>query len=316
MRFRVTTAIAATAAALALATVSTTAQATPAGCTWTPTVLSGHAGLHWERVTGMSPDGTVSVGDGLSAGPLVGVLWFGTTPADLPPVGDQVDNAPNDVNNSGVVAGYTWQDATEEARPYRYHDGAYEWLPAPVASGAVATDINEAGDVAGWYLDTTGRTNTVVWPAAAPGTFVPVGAGEPAGIDDAGRVVTSAGLIWSPGGATRTITEHRGAKPAKFADGRIVGTEYGITDEIIEWNLDGRTTRVLPNASGAAGVNALGTVVGIGREPDKSGNWTIWSGGAANPVEHAAFGGVNAKNTAFGQFAAPEGNSAAIFTCS
>jgi hypothetical protein len=277
-----------------------------------PTVLPGHAGSRPGGVTGVSPDGTVAVGEGRTDGPIVGVEWFGTTPVKMNDVAPGVDNAPADVNNSRYVAGYTWNDATGESQPYKYRGLNYQILPVPAGLHGVATDINEAGDVAGWAVDyATGATTALFWPAAAPRTFVVVGPGQPVGLDDAGRIVTNRGLIWSPDGTTRTIKQHRGgARPQQYADGRISGG--GSTagqSEAVEWNLDGNITRVVPGVQTVEGINSRGTIVGF-----RNTGWAIWSDTTPQPVS-GSLNGVNAANTAFGTFEIDGETASAIYTC-
>jgi hypothetical protein len=263
----------------------------------------------------------VAVGDGTDDGTddgtfntrFRGILWFGSTPVDMPNGGwgDTVDNGPNDVNSSGVVAGYTYDIATDVSRPYRYRGGRYEWLPLPAGFGGVATDVNEAGDVAGWLIDSSGATSTVLWRPGQP--HVIIGSGQPIGLDDAGRVVTNQGLIWSPDGSTRTIKQRRDAKPEKYADGRIVGSARHH-NEIVEWNLDGVVTRVLPNGGIVRAVNASGVIAGSYRAPGGKSGWAIWSGGSVQHVD-GYVAGITETGIAFGESGLAGAVQATIFTC-
>ncbi|TWP48014.1 hypothetical protein FKR81_30590 [Lentzea tibetensis] len=314
MRFPVATA----AVALVLATLPVTAQAAPSGCVWTPTALPMHDGIKRERVVGMSPDGSVAVGDGTEDGTLEtrlrGLLWFGSTLVEMPNGGwgDTVDNGPNDVNNSGVVAGYTYDNDNGLSRPYRYRDGHYEWLPVPAGLDGIATDINEAGDIAGWLLDSRGVTSTILWRAGQPSVII--GAGQPIGLDDAGRVVTDQGLIWSPDGSTRTIKQRRDAKPRKYANGRVIGQTRAGREELVEWNLDGVVTRVLPGGRLAEGINGSGVVAGSYQEPGGKSGWAIWSGGSVQFIDGYA-GGITENGIAFGENVIAGVSRAVVFHC-
>jgi hypothetical protein len=317
MRFRVTTAAAATTAALVLATQPAPAQAAPDNCVWTPTTLADHPSVGRETAGGISPDGKVLIGDGTPDGtlntPLRGILWLDGVPVDMASVGD-VDNSPMDVTNSAVVAGYTYDANTDQARPYRYHDGSYEWLAIPADGSVVATAINEAGDIAGWSVNSDGTTSAVLWPATAPGAYVTIGAGYPIGLDEAGVVVTDNRLIRFPDGSTSTFKQRRDAKPLRYAEGRIVGSAGSDdTSEAVEWNLDGKVTRVVPGAGYLKGVNSRGTIVGM-HEGVGQRHWAIWSSDTAQDIQGYAEG-VGESDTAYGVATVNGRNEAAIFTC-
>ncbi len=300
---------AAVAAALVLAALPAPAQA--AGCHWTFSGLPTHPNVQHERVTGMSPDGSITIGDATNVNynVLNGILWFGTTPAFMAEVlaGPGVENSPSDVNNAGVVAGYTYDGKTGFTASYRYHvqDGTYEWLQAPANNGA-ATYINERGDVAGWLYD-GGDGVAVVWPAGSVQPLV-IGPGQPVGLDEAGHVVTNKGQIWSPDGKSVRIKDTRGARPRAFADGRVAGAAYG---DIIEWNLDGKVTRVIEGgAQLVESVNATGLVAGRHDSGDHR-SWAIWNEDGPQDLDNGYVAGFTASGVAYGS----RGWDAAIYRC-
>jgi hypothetical protein len=298
------------AAAFVLAALPAPAQA--AGCAWTFSGLPDHQNLRHERVNAISPDGAVIIGDATTPdanATLKGVLWFGATAADM---GDQnwgpsVDNATYDVNNAGVVAGYTYDNDTGRTRSYRFHEGVYEWLRAPGGVNGVANFINERGDVVGWLQDVDGgNEKTVLWRA---GTVRPevIGKGIPAGFDEAGHVVTSEGRIWSLDGTSVRIRDLRGAHPTHYADGHAVGVNGA--HQIIEWNLDGAVTRVIENATTVEAVNSNGVVAGLHAVGEKR-SWAIWTDGEPQDVD-GYVAGITDSGTAYGQ----RGWDAVIYTC-
>lgn len=300
------------AAAFVLAALPAPAQA--AGCAWTASGLPGHPNLHHERVNAISPDGTVILGDGTTletSWTVKGVLWFGTTPAGM---GDQnwgpsVDNAAYDVNNSGVVAGYTYDNNTGRTRSYRFHEGVYEWLDAPDGRNGVANFIDERGDVVGWAQDVDGgNEQTLLWRAGSVRPEV-IGAGIPAGLDETGHFATSEGRIWSLDGTSVRIRDLRGAHPTHYANGHVVGMNQA-KHEIVEWNLNGEVTRVIPHAGTVEAVNAHGLVAGLHESGDRR-SWAIWTDGAPQDIDGYVVG-ITDSGVAFGQ----RGWDAAIYTCS
>ncbi|MDT7782880.1 MAG: hypothetical protein QOF58_1299 [Pseudonocardiales bacterium] len=302
---------AAVAAALVLAALPVPA-AQAAGCVWTFSGLPTHPNVRHERVTGMSPDGSITIGDAtnINYDMLNGLLWLGTTPSFMAEVlsGPGVDNSPSDVNNSGVVAGYTYDNNNGMSASYRYHvqDGTYEWLQAPDHNG-VANYINERGDVAGWLYD--GRDGVaVVWPAGSTQPLV-IGPGQPVGLDEAGRVVTNKGQIWSPDGTTVRIKDIRGAHPRAFAGSHVVGAARG--GDIIEWNLDGKVTRVIHgNAQSVYAVSATGLVAGLHEGPQRP-SWAIWNEDGPQDLEDGFVEGFTDSGVAYGH----RGWDAAIYRC-
>jgi hypothetical protein len=300
---------AAVAAAFVLAALPAPAQA--AGCVWTAAGLPSHPNVEHERVTGMSPDGTITVGDAtnIDYGVLNGVLWFGTTPVGMadPNRGPGVDNSPWGVNNAGVVVGYTYDNNTGVTSSYRYHsqDGTYEWLQVPSGNGA-AGFVNERGDVAGW-IDDGGESRTVVWRAGSVQPVV-IGRGRPAGLDEEGRVVTTEGEIWSPDAKTVRIRDRRGAHPQHYAHGHAVGVNSN--GEIVEWGLRGNITRVIPGAAAVEAVNARGVIAGLHVDGARR-SWAIWTGGEPQDVDGYVVG-ITDSGVAYGQ----RGWDAVVYRCS
>lgn len=295
------------AAAFLMAALPAPAHA--AGCVWTPSGLPTHSNLKHERATGMSPDGSITIGDATNVDydVLNGVLWYGTTPAVMAEVlsGPGVDNAPSDVNNAGIVAGYTYDNNTGLTQSYRYntHNGTYEWLQAPDNNGATSY-INGRGDVAGWLYD-GGDGIAVVWPAGSVQPRV-IGHGWPAGLDETGRVVTSKGEIWSPDGTITRIKDLRGAHPSYFAGDHVVGTVGG---SIIEWNLAGKVTRVIPNGSSVEAVNASGVIAGL-HDLGTRRSWALWTDGVPQDIDGFVVG-ITDSGVAYGS----RGWDAAIYRC-
>ncbi|MEV6236955.1 hypothetical protein [Lentzea sp. NPDC051838] len=301
---------AAVTAALVLAALPAPAQA--AGCVWTASGLPTHPGVRDERVTGMSPDGSITIGDAFNVDfdVLNGILWFGTTPSLMAEVlaGPGVENSPSDVNNAGIVAGYTYDENTGLTASYRYnaHDGTYEWLQAPNNNGA-ATDINERGDVVGWINEGV-VVKTVLWPAGST-QYQVIGNGTPAGLDEEGHVVTSKGEIWSPDGTVVKITDTQGAYPRAYAGGHAVGV--GTGGNIVEWDLSGTVTRTIPGAVTVEAVNASGVIAGL-HELGDTRRWAIWSDGGVQDLEDSYVEGITDAGVAYGR----QGWDAAIFRCS
>ncbi|MEU0880572.1 hypothetical protein ABZ345_18365 [Lentzea sp. NPDC005914] len=283
---------AAVVAALVLAALPAPAQA--AGCVWTASGLPTHRNLENDRVDAMSPDGTITVGDAVYpvTRDLKGILWLGSTPVDMadPNFGPGVHNWPWDVNNAGVVVGYTYDESTAMTRPYRYHvqDGSYEWLQ-PSVGFAAANYVNERGDVAGWISD-NGGDHVVLWPAGSVQPQV-IGTGQPAGLDEAGRVVTTNGEIWSPDGTTVRIKDRR-AHPERYAEGHVIGA--ASDGKTVEWNLAGKVTRTFPGAGSATAVNSSGVFA------TKHGlHWAIWTDGAPQDVD-GYIAGITDSGVAYG----------------
>ncbi|MET9632598.1 hypothetical protein ABZX92_34605 [Lentzea sp. NPDC006480] len=302
---------AAVAAALVLAALPLPA-AQAAGCVWTASGMPTHPHVRNERVTGISPDGSISVGHAINVdfNVLNGILWFGTTPSAMAEVlsGPGVDNVPFDVTDSGVVAGYAYDNNTDTSAAYRYHvqDGTYEWLQAPHHNGA-ASYINERGDVAGWLHEGNDGV-TVVWPAGSTQPVV-IGPGTPVGLDEAGRVVTTKGQIWSPDGKSVRIKDTRGARPWAFAGDHVVGSVGG---DLIEWNLQGKVTRVIDGGAGSIeAVNATGLIVASHEIGDGHPNWAIWDENGPQDLRGAYIAGITDSGVAYGE----NGSGGATFRC-
>lgn len=297
------------AVAVALLFAALPAPAEAAGCVWTPAGLPDHPSVERESVTGMSPDGTIAVGDGtVASGAARGIVWRGSTAADLPDEGwgPSVDVVVYDVNNAGVVVGYLYDNDNGATKAFRFHDGTYEWLQVPAGRNGMANFVNERGDIAGWTQEPSGASQAVIWPAGTAQPLV-IGSGQPAGLDEEGRVVTTGSRIWFPDGTIRAITDLRGAYPRQYANGHAVGTNHA--HQIIEWNLDGAVTRVLPGAVTVEAVNAHGLIAGLHVAGGKA-SWAIWTDGVPQDIDGYVVG-ITDSGIAYGQ----RGPAAVTYTC-
>jgi len=88
-------------------------------------------------------------------------------------------------------------------------------------------------------------THAVLWKASTPSQITDLGIGTVAGIDDAGRVAVSWGVVFNADASSFPL-DNPGATfvVRDFAGGRIVGykgTQWPYT--IVEWNLAGDVVR-------------------------------------------------------------------------
>ncbi|GHH51449.1 hypothetical protein [Lentzea cavernae] len=180
-----------------------------------------------------------------------------------------------DVNNSGVLVG----QAQGAAR--RVVNGVPEALAdAPGSAASRAQHVNNPGDVLGMSGSSGDRGQLVVWPGGStwprvlPGTNDGV-ARVPVGITDDGTAVAR---VTSPGGtvqghawdrtgnrvALEALPGHDSVSPEFVAAGRIFGSssQGSGARKPVEWGLDGKVVRTLPELDYVNDANASGQVLG------------------------------------------------------
>ncbi|WP_189214343.1 hypothetical protein [Actinokineospora fastidiosa] len=263
---------------MALGLIAAPRTAVAAGCAWTVTELPAPAGYSHASTTAHAGAGLV-VGTVWKTDHREGVVWRDGVPRVLPtPPGKGAgSNYPAAVNASGVIAG-RWAGNDGSHTAWRYADGVYQFLPGRGSWVSVPTDINRAGDVAGFSRLFFGgaQVNTLRWPVDAPGGYVDLGEASPRGIDDAGRVVLSTGRVVNADG---TSWQLQGGLPSAYEDGRIVGYQGAASPyTIVEWDLTGRIVRRVPDGI-PTGMNAAGAIVGV----HTAGTVAVWHNGG---VEH------------------------------
>ncbi|SDZ09009.1 hypothetical protein SAMN05421504_109143 [Amycolatopsis xylanica] len=245
--------LAALCASLALTVTSAlpaSATTAAAPCTWVASDLPLPAGAEGGSVRAAGPNGHL-VGLTFLDGKLAPVTWHNRVVSTVAAAPGGASIVPVAINGDGQIAGYYGSGGS-----FRLRDGSYQNLPSPAGRTGYAVAINSAGDIAGRLSGGAG-TETIIWPASAPGTYRIVPGGQPAGIDDAGRVVTEPGVIWSPDGSSVKL-ENRGRRVTvgKYQGGRIVG-RFDNEEVVTEWDLTGKVVRQTP-ANVVMGINSSG----------------------------------------------------------
>lgn len=262
---------AALCASLALAVPATATAAVP--CTWVASDLPLPSGATGGALRAAGPDGYLT-GQVIKAGKVVPVVWHNRQPAELPPAPNGASVVLTGINGSGVAAGYYGSGGS-----FRYSDGGYRNLPSPSGRTGYAVAINASGDIAG-RLSGNGGDETIIWPASAPDTYRIIPGGKPMGIDDAGRVVTEPGVIWSPDGSSVKLDSQGGkyVTVGKYQGGRIVG-RFGNDEVVIEWDLTGKIVRQTP-ANVVMGINSNGLMAAWYFKDNTTNTLTAWRNGS------------------------------------
>lgn len=224
--------------AVCAALVAVLATAVPAQaqdlCTWTPSDLPLPSNVRGGVVAAAGPDGYLA-GHATSGEFL---LWHHRQLTELPgPVSRNIRITA--VNGHGQVVGY---DGVNNAA-FVHRDGGYQLLPSPAGQRAMAVGINASGDIAGYIGDGASPYRVILWRAAQPGTYEIIADGQAIGIDDAGRVVTDAGLVWSPDGTTTRLAGYGNLLIELFEGGRVIGRDWNDTSRLLEWDVSGPVVR-------------------------------------------------------------------------
>ncbi|UUV30023.1 hypothetical protein NQK81_35470 [Amycolatopsis roodepoortensis] len=245
LAFAVTTALPATSAATPSA----------ASCTWVASDLPVPAGASGGSVAVAGPNGYLA-GVVWKENKRVNVLWHHREVAEMPPPPNGAVVQFSAISGRGEIVGY--QSSAGAGTGFRYHDGVYETLPSPPGVRATATAINESGDIVGYVGDGRVPYQVILWPANAPGSYRIIADGRAVGIDDAGRVVTEPGLVWSPDGSSRKLAGYGDLVIQRYQGERIVGLSWAHGEQLIEWDVN--TGAVLGKTPGttAMGINANG----------------------------------------------------------
>ena len=263
LAFAVTTALPATAVAAPSA----------APCTWLGSDLPIPAGASGGSVAVAGPNGYLA-GQTRKAGKLVNLLWHNREVVEMPAPPNNAAVQFYAVSGSGVVVGYRSSGGVTAG--FRYHDGVYETLPSPAGVRATATAVNESGDIVGYTGDGAAPYRVILWPANAPGSYRIIADGKAVGIDNAGRVVTEPGLVWSPDGSTRQLAGYGDLVIQRYQGERIIGRSWSQGEQLIEWDVNtGAVLGVTPGNT-AMGINANGLLAAWYVNNDDSNTLGIW----------------------------------------
>lgn len=233
-----------------------------------------------------------------------GLLWVNGALQRMP-ASDWDHVIPQDVNNTGVVAGYQRNDRGVGLRfqAFRYENGAYEFLQTDLNTQSKAIAVNDAGDVLGLVWAGTSENfsgEVVMWPRN--GARKTVGSGTPIGINAQRKVVIQGRfettVIDADSGAT---TELPGETAwVKFDNdqvlrGEIIADGYRIT----HWNLDGVQVATYADGAVPLGANSSGMVFGTYRGANGAETPAVWrvSGRTDVVVDQAPFSSVHADIT-------------------
>jgi hypothetical protein len=270
---------AALGASLALAVTTalpvTAAAAAPsaAPCSWVVSDLPIPAGDIGGVVAVAGPNGYLA-GQTRKPGQLVYLVWHNREVAEMPPPPNGTSLQFSAVSGSGEVVGYQYGNGVSAG--FRYHDGVYQTLPSPAGVRATATAINESGDIVGYIGDGAVPYEVILWPANAPGTYRIIAAGRAMGIDDAGRVVTEPGLVWSPDGSTRQLAGYGDLVIQRYQGGRIIGRSWAAGEQLIAWDVTTGAVLGMTPGNTAMGINAHGLLAAWYFNNDGSNTLGIW----------------------------------------
>ncbi|MFI6101610.1 hypothetical protein ACIA8G_39200 [Lentzea sp. NPDC051213] len=262
------------AAALAVALAAPGAAQAQAACTWVTTDLPLADGFSGIRVSGSSDNGEWVLGEGYhSQHQNATVVWRDGVVHGVHPESAKVF----DVNNSGTVVGMS------DSLPFRIENGVREQLePATGKTQAIASHINNSGAAAGQSGPYSLYGPLLVWepgsttPRELPGTrnglvrFVK-------GFDDQGNVVAQEvgplsrriSHVWDRNGNQTRLEPLPGDYSAyveSISGGRIFGTSVHAEPlegrTVVEWGLDGKIVRTIPELADVYDSNAAGEVLG------------------------------------------------------
>lgn len=245
-----------TAVCAALFTLFATAAPAEANiiCNWTSSDLGMPQGIEHASVQAAGPNGYLAG----RAGTGMLLLWHNGE-LIVPPAPVSISISIAAVNGRGEIVGYDGR--TETAFVQR--DGAFQTLPMPAGYRAFATSINEAGDIAGAiHGGTPARYRSIVWKRNQPGTYQIVADDVAVGIDDAGRVVTEKGLVWSPDGTTTRLPGSPDMVVQLFQRGHILGHVFGDNRRLRRWDVTGAEVHRYDMASPLPfGINTRGQLL-------------------------------------------------------
>lgn len=256
-----------------------------ADCAWTMTVLPVPAGYSDAHVTAAAAGGW-SVGYMNGPSGTVNARWHGDQVEDLGRAFDKQTDL-RDVNSAGVTVGQTYVNG-DIADAVVYRDGQYEYLPRPPGARRVrAIGINDTGDIVGAATTFIDDVQTLLWPAASPGTVQLINPdaahydyAAPIDIDEQGRILIQASHFGSYEGFVRqtdgTFSKIQGLSLVLegFRNGRAVGNDYVARKLVgMEWDAQGRVVHQLAqrtsglrpdSGTGIAGIYRSGTEQHLG----------------------------------------------------
>jgi hypothetical protein len=182
------------------------------------------------------------------------------------------------INNSNVIVGSYYTDASNSTHGFEYANGKYSTIDFPGASYTVATGISDTGDVVGWYqlsgsnhgfLRHAGAFTTIDHPQASSTMLT--------GINKAGTIVGNHdslyGFIYKSGTFTDYNAPSRAGLPTYFTalnginnPGIFVGTAQSGDYQQGVW-VNGTETDFLEpptyfSNNGANGINGRSDIVG------------------------------------------------------
>ncbi|ALG06736.1 hypothetical protein AOZ06_07160 [Kibdelosporangium phytohabitans] len=245
-----------------------TAQA-QAACVWQRAELPVPAGHGNPAVKGVGGAYTVAL---TRATPTPGIVrWHNGQPALLgsPAQDATFYGAPRDVSANGtVLADLVPTAGPPVGEPYvTLLDGTHKPLGTPSpGQQKVAVAINAGGDVVG-YTSVDGVQRLVVWHASDYSKPQVLGAGDPAGIDDAGFILAKPGIRYKQGEIAKPLKKPAGATQIQVhgydnntaAGLAVIGDSFYAT----VWNADG-TVRHVMSTGKAQSANSQGTVLNGG----------------------------------------------------
>ncbi len=191
------------------------------------------------------------------------VLWTGTTPTNLGPVG-------YGINASAQIAGFN-PNGGSNARAVRVTGGGAEDLGTTDGIASQGFAINDSGQVAGYSFNAAGNRHAVRWTGTTPTDLGTLGGrlSFGYGINESGQVAGSAQASFSNSSLqaarwTGTTVEALGSLGAESvgysinSSGQVAGSSGGYA---VRWT--GTTPTNLGVLGAAYGINAFGDVTGM-----------------------------------------------------
>ncbi|RVU49474.1 PEP-CTERM sorting domain-containing protein [Rubrivivax rivuli] len=185
----------------------------------------------------------------------------------LPTLGGNF-SAARGVNDLGQVVGSSSDGAVTRGFLWQAGSGMQALTPASVSGDAMA--INNAGQVAGRYLEGNRRSAPFLWSASTGLRVLPVPSGEPSGaalaLNEAGVAAgywsgpyVDRGMRWGNDGSLLELQPQDRQVTGINDAGQMVGGLFGVGQL---WQADGSVT-ALPSLA-PRDINNLGVVVGMG----------------------------------------------------